>query len=306
MCPSALRIQELSKKFGQLTAVDQLTITIRQGEILALLGPNGAGKTTTIGMICGLIRPDRGRVYLEDQPIEKVRQWIGICPQETILWGKLTCIEQIEYLGQMYDLPRRLAHKRGTELLDALGLSEKTNQTADKLSGGMRRRLNLVLALIHDPELLILDEPEAGLDPQSRLLVREYIRSQAGQKTILLTTHNMDEADRLADRIAIIDHGVLLQVGTSEEIKSSVGEGELLELNFLRQPDDLCPIMTQYGLNCFVKDRSLFLGGSQLMDRLPDLLTVIRSAGFVPENIHTRTRTLEDAFIALTGRQLRE
>jgi len=306
MGQSLLRIQELTKNFGNLTAVDKLNLSVKQGEIFALLGPNGAGKTTTIGMICGLIHPDSGYVYLDDRPIEKVRYRLGVCPQETILWSKLTCLEQIEYLGQMYGLPRQVARNRGMELLDALGLAEKMNQTAHKLSGGMRRRLNLVLALIHDPDFLILDEPEAGLDPQSRLLVREYIRTQSGRRTILLTTHNMDEADRLADRIAIIDHGVLLRIGTSDELKSSIGNGDLLELQFSIDLDGICQLLSHLDLHCSVQGHSLFLRGKRLIEQLPELLTIIHAAGFVPEGMQTRTITLEDTFIALTGRRLRE
>ena len=148
--------------------------------------------------------------------IRACRRRIGLCPQELVIWETLTCLEQLVFVGTQYDLARGEARRRALELLDILGLSDKANKLAKTLSGGMKRRLNLALALVHDPELLVLDEPQAGLDPQSRILVREYIRSLAEEKTVLLTTHEMDEADRLAERIGIIDHGQLLVLDTPE------------------------------------------------------------------------------------------
>ncbi|MBC8496501.1 MAG: ABC transporter ATP-binding protein [Chloroflexi bacterium] len=229
-----LQAHGLTKRYGTLTAVDDLTLDVHQGEVFGLLGPNGAGKTTSISMICGLLEPDSGDVSIHGMPVHggkfDAHTRVGMCPQETILWEKLTCIEQLEFIGEMYAVPRIVARQRGEELLELLGLSEKREKLSATLSGGMKRRLNLALALVHDPEILVLDEPEAGLDPQSRVLVREYIRSLAQQKTIILTTHNMDEAERMADRVAIIDHGKLLVVDTPEKLKRNIGKGAVLEL----------------------------------------------------------------------------
>ena len=234
MPETVIQTHKLTKRYNGLTAVDDLSLEIHKGEVFGLLGPNGAGKTTSISMICGLLQPDAGEVLIQGQPVHgddvEVRSRVGVCPQEVILWEKLTCLEQLEFVGEMYSVPRKVSRQRGGELLETLGLTEKADQLASTLSGGMQRRLNLALALVHDPEILVLDEPEAGLDPQSRVLVREYLRSLAHQKTIILTTHNMDEADRIADRVAIIDHGKLLVLDTPEALKRSIGEGDVLEL----------------------------------------------------------------------------
>lgn len=248
--PVVLKTEGLTKRYGDVLAVDGLTLEVRRGEILGFLGPNGAGKTTTIGMISGLVRPDGGRVTINGLPAghHRVADLIGLAPQEAVVWPKLTVREQLEFIGRMHGLDKAAAGKRAGELLDWVGLVDKGGRLARTLSGGMKRRLSLILAMVHDPAILLLDEPEAGLDPQSRVLVRELIRSLARSsgKTIILSTHDMDEADRLADRVAIIDRGRLLVIGTPEELKRGA------------------------------------------------------------EAARRRETTLEDAFIALTGRSLRE
>jgi ABC-2 type transport system ATP-binding protein len=305
-----LQIEGLTKRYGALTAVDNLSLTVNQGEIFGFLGPNGAGKTTAISMMCGLLKPDAGRILIGGKPVldggADVRARVGVCPQEAILWEKLTCLEQLEYVGEMYDIPRKTARQRGGELLAALGLDAKANITAGKLSGGMKRRLNLALALVHDPEIVVLDEPEAGLDPQSRVLVREYVRTLARRKTIILTTHNMDEADRLADRVAIIDHGHLLALDTPDAIKDSVGQGDVLELELTGDPVSAQTCLAPFDLELSALNHTLILRGHHLIERLPDVLNTLRSANHPPAEIRLRPNTLEDAFIALTGRRLRE
>ncbi len=228
-----LSAERLTKRYGDVLAVDGLEFEVRRGEIFGLLGPNGAGKTTTIGMICGLIRPDAGRVLVAGRPAGSpdVARTIGLAPQDSVLWPRLTCLEQLVFVGEMYGVPPSEARRRGVALLDAVGLVGKSDRLARTLSGGMRRRLNLILAMVHDPDILVLDEPEAGLDPQSRVLVREMIRSLARSrgKTVILTTHDMDEADRLADRVAIIDHGRVLVADTPEALKNRVGRARAHE-----------------------------------------------------------------------------
>jgi ABC-2 type transport system ATP-binding protein len=310
MSDIVLQIEHLTKRFGALTAVDDLSLSVNAGEVFGFLGPNGAGKTTAISMMCGLLKPDAGRVLIDGKPVlgggPDVRARVGVCPQETILWEKLTCLEQLEYVGEMYAVPRKVARQRGADLLEALGLAAKANVIAGKLSGGMKRRLNLALALVHDPEIVVLDEPEAGLDPQSRVLVREYVRSLARRKTVILTTHNMDEADRLADRVAIIDHGRLLVLDTPEAIKQTVGEGDVLELELSGDPQTAQACLAPLGLDISSLNHTLIVRGHHLVERLPDALNALRSAHFPPAEIRLRTNTLEDAFIALTGRRLRE
>lgn len=228
-----IKIERLTKRFGELTAVDGISFDINRNEVFGLLGPNGAGKTTLISMICGLLPASGGEIIFTDTNGRDKKSMIGYCPQDNIFYPKLTCLEQLIFMGQMYGIPTDTAKTRAIELLNLLGLSDKTHVLARKLSGGMKRRLNICLALVHDPEILILDEPEAGLDPQSRILVRDFIKAYSNKKTVILTTHNMDEADRLSDRVAIIDYGKLLLLDSPDQLKRIVGENATLEDVFI-------------------------------------------------------------------------
>lgn len=307
---TVLQTEGLTKRYGSLTAVDNLSLEVHEGEIFGLLGPNGAGKTTSISMMCGLLKPDAGRVLIHGKLVHggspEVRARVGVSPQETILWEKLTSLEQLEFIGEQYGVPRRIARQRGGELLETLGLSSKANVLAGKLSGGMKRRLNLSLALVHDPELLVLDEPEAGLDPQSRVLVRDYVRSLARRKTIILTTHNMDEADRLADRVAIIDHGKLLVLDAPEALKRTVGEGDVLEFDVRPEPASAATVLRRYFSDVTSINHTLTVRGRDLLERLPEILASLREAAVETDHIQLRASTLEDVFLSLTGRRLRE
>jgi ABC-2 type transport system ATP-binding protein len=309
-----IKLDGLQKSYGELVAVKDLSLDINRGEIFGFLGPNGAGKTTTINMICGLLKKDAGEIYINGISLgldyQKCKKWMGLCPQEIVIWESLTCLEQLEFTARLYDVPRAVARKRSLELLGIFGLDEKKHKLAKTLSGGMKRRLNIALALVHDPQILILDEPQAGLDPQSRVLVREFIQSLAEEKAVILTTHDMDEADRMADRIGIIDHGELLVLDTSENLKNKVGEGDILEikiadgleekLNQLRQnlPANLRHLDYQQGNLRFV--------GFNIPDVLSDLLEKCKQIDLKIEDMTIRKKTLEDVFISLTGRRLRE
>jgi ABC-2 type transport system ATP-binding protein len=233
--PTCLKTENLRKTFNGFVAVDDLSVEIKQGEIFGLLGPNGAGKTTSIKMITGLLKPDGGKVYINGTLANDLdnRQNVGICPQELVLWNNLTCFEQMLFIAAMYNVPGKIARKRAVELLARMGLTEKRNKLVKTLSGGMQRRMNILMALMHDPGILILDEPEAGLDPQSRIMVRDFIHSLAKTKTVIFTTHNMDEADRICDRIGIIDHGKMLVTDTPERMKQQIGEEATLEDVFI-------------------------------------------------------------------------
>jgi len=308
------RTEQLTKRYGPLVAVQDLSLQVYEGEVLGLLGPNGAGKTTSINMMCGLLKPDSGQVLIHGQPIRShdtgTRTKVGVCPQNTVLWNNLTCLEQLEFIGEMYDMPRKVAHQRGEALLDIMGLADKRNQLARTLSGGMQRRLNLIMALVHDPDILVLDEPEAGLDPQSRVLVREYIKSLARKKTVILTTHNMDEADRIADRIAIMDHGQLLRLDTPEALKRSVGEGDVLEVEVAGGQDYLIEravaAIAQIAPDVSATGHTLVIRARGVVELLSALLEALRKVGLPPGEVRLRENTLEDVFITLTGRRLRE
>jgi ABC-2 type transport system ATP-binding protein len=304
----------LTKHYGDLTAVADLTLEVRPGEIFGFLGPNGAGKTTSINMICGLLKPDAGQVLVHGEALDggsvAVRARVGMCPQEIIVWPRLTCIEQLQFIGEMYNMDAQVARKRGAELLTMLGLSEKADKLARTLSGGMQRRLNLAMALVHDPDIVVLDEAEAGLDPQSRVLVREFIQSLAEYKTVILTTHNMDEADRVADRVAIIDHGKLLVLDTPENLKHRVGAGDVVELAIEGEVDaqSAAELLTAQFENISVEaaDHTLIVRALDIVRLLPGMLDCLEGAGVGTGEVRLRENTLEDVFIQLTGRRLRE
>ncbi|MBN2118304.1 MAG: ABC transporter ATP-binding protein [Anaerolineales bacterium] len=308
---TVLQARSLTKRYGEVTAVNDLSLEVCEGEVFGLLGPNGAGKTTSINMICGLLKPDAGQVTIRGKVITNgdasIRSRVGVCPQNIVLWGQLTCLEQMQFIGEMYGMRGKAARARGEKLLKELDLIEKKNKLARTLSGGMQRRLNLAMALVHDPEILVLDEPEAGLDPQSRVMVRDYVKSLARQKTIIITTHNMDEADRMADRVAIMDHGRLLTVDTPEALKNTVGEGDVLEIDLDGglMDEALCvlnPIVPQVAAT----NHTLVVRARGMVEQLPAILEALHAVDARPGEVRLRANTLEDVFITLTGRRLRE
>jgi ABC-2 type transport system ATP-binding protein len=309
-----LSLRGLQKSYGDLRAVDDLSLDVFRGEIFGFLGPNGAGKTTTIRMICGLLKMDAGEVLLDGRSIKdnyrECKPMIGLCPQNVVIWESLTCLEQLEFVGRLYDMQPDVARQRAGDLLDLFGLSERKHKLAKTLSGGMKRRLNIALALVHDPQLLILDEPQAELDPQSRILVREHMRSLADRKTVILCTHDMEEADRLADRIAIIDHGQLLVLDTPQGLKNRIGPGDVLEIKISEGQEEKLDQLRQAlpeGLRDLAYEQgTLRLVSVDILDRLPSLLDALQSAQLKIQDMTIRKRTLEDVFIALTGRRLRE
>ncbi|MFH1524661.1 MAG: ABC transporter ATP-binding protein [Chloroflexota bacterium] len=307
----AFQTHHVTKCYGSLVAVNDLSLEVHEGEVFGLLGPNGAGKTTSINMLCGLLKPDSGQIFVHGKSITNtnvnVRKRVGVCPQDIVLWKSLTCLEQMQFLGEMYGLKGSVARQRSVQLLHALDLEEKKNSLARTLSGGMQRRLNLAMALVHDPELLVLDEPEAGLDPQSRVLVREYVKALAHRKTIILTTHNMDEADRLADRVAIIDHGQLLIVDTPDALKRTVGDGDVLEIELDNDTTEqtiaaLTPIVSEVSAT----NHTLVIRARGVVEFLPAILDALHRIDISPGEVRLRANSLEDVFISLTGRRLRE
>ena len=313
MTEVVLRTENLTRRFGDLLAVDGLSLEVQQGEVFGLLGPNGAGKTTSISMMVGLLAPDAGRTLIRGRPVDagsvEVRAKVGVCPQEIVVWKELTCLEQLVFVAEMYGIGRRDGRRRAEVLLDRLGLLDRGSSLARTLSGGMQRRLNLALALVHDPEIVVLDEPEAGLDPQSRVLVREYIQSLARHKTVILTTHNMDEAQRLADRVAIVDRGKLLVVDSPEELVQRVGQGDVLEIELPPDADRDAAVRAVSGQvdeATLLNGHALVLRAQGLVARMPALLDALSTAGARPREVRLRENTLEDVFIALTGRRLRQ
>ena len=310
-----LRAEGLRKSYGDFVAVEDLDLEVARGEVLGFLGPNGAGKTTSISMMCGLLKPTAGTVFLHGKPMSGSgagRLAVGLCPQAIVLWERLRCLEQLVFMGKMYGVATAAARARGLQLLEQLGLKDRANSTAAQLSGGMQRRLNVALALVHDPEVVVFDEPEAGLDPQSRVLVREFIRAQAEHRAVMLTTHNMDEADRVASRVAIIDAGRVLTIATPDALKRSVGKGHIIEVRIGQGAlDEATATRVRAAVDALnahgkvVHDR-LVVESDSTAELVAPLLVAINGLGLSVASVVVRQPTLEDVFLELTGRSLRE
>ncbi|MFZ0442816.1 MAG: ATP-binding cassette domain-containing protein [Methanobacterium sp.] len=304
---------DLTKRYDDLMAVDGLNIGIKKGEVFGFLGPNGAGKTTSIKMMVGLLRPTSGKVLIDGKEVQNIEKGtIGICPQELMLWENLTCKESLNLMADMYEVPKNIRDPQVQKLLDDLFLQEKADTIVSKLSGGMKRRLNLALAVVHEPEVVVLDEPSEGLDPQSRRVLWNYIRSMRDEegKTVILTTHIMDEADQLSDRIGIIDHGKLIRLDTPQNLKKEIGEGDVVDMKLsdpIRNEDlihelaDLKDIISVHEVNGRINIRALNAVG-----KLPMMMQTVEKLDLRVADISVRQNTLEDVFIELTGTGLRE
>ncbi|MGQ9582498.1 MAG: ATP-binding cassette domain-containing protein [Thermoplasmatota archaeon] len=296
----------LTRAFGRIRAVDNLSLSIERGEIFGLLGPNGAGKTTTIGMLCTIVKPTSGTALVAGHDVVRspaeVRRSVGIVFQDPTLDTVLTGRENLELHGRLYGIPRRVREERIDELLELVDLRDRADDIARTYSGGMRRRLELARGLLHRPAVLFLDEPTLGLDPQTRARTWEYIKrmAESEQTTVVLTTHYMEEAEQVCDRIGIIDHGRIIALGKPDELKSAMG-GYLVVMK-VRDP----PLERIKGLP-YVSDVKLNDGLVEISMRdahlhLPDLLSRVPGV----ECVETRVPTLNDVFIKLTGRDIRD
>jgi len=235
MKPKAIEVQNLHKHFGEIRAVDGVSFNIEQGEIFSLLGPNGAGKTTTISMLSCLLRPEEGDALVLGHSIRKdpmgVKSVLGVVPQEIALYEDLSARENLTFWGKMYGLRGPALKSRVDEVLEVIGLADRAKERIKKYSGGMKRRVNIGVALLHKPQIMYLDEPTAGIDPQSRRSILDSILALKNQgTTVLYTTHNMEEAQELSDHIAIMDYGKLIASGTNEELGQIVGEMDRITL----------------------------------------------------------------------------
>jgi len=308
-----MEARDVTRDFGDFRAVENLNLKIKKGEVFGFLGPNGAGKTTTINMMVGLLRPTSGQIFIGGESVEKVEKGtIGICPQELVLWDFLTCKESLMLMGDMYQVPKEELKFRVQKLLDDLFLQDKANTVVTQLSGGMKRRLNLAMAVVHQPDIVVLDEPSEGLDPQSRRVLWNYIRSLRDDegKTVILTTHLMDEADRLSDRIAIIDHGKLLRLDTPTNLKKEIGEGDVVEMK-LSNPDKKQEVISiledMPDVHSVVEiEDALNVRALDAVSKLPQIIDRVETTGVHVLDLSIRQNTLEDVFIDITGTGLRE
>jgi len=298
--------KNLTKKFENLTAVDNLNLEIKEGEIFGLLGPNGAGKTTTIFMLTTLKPPTSGTATINDYDIvkdsDKVRKSIGIVFQDPSSDEILTGYENLKLHGWLYDMPDDLKERRIKEVLELVDLTNRKDDLVKKYSGGMRRRLELARGLMHHPRVLFLDEPTLGLDPQSRDYIWSYIEKLAKEEkiTIVLTTHYMDEADKLCDRLAIIDYGKIVVLGTPDELKKELG-GDIIKLK--GKSLNLEPLKNlTYVKNIAVSSDEVFLTVEDANMHIQDILNTVGKV----DSTEIRSPTLDDVFIHYTGRGIRE
>jgi ABC-2 type transport system ATP-binding protein len=298
---------KLTKKFGELTAVDGLDLKIKEGEIFALLGPNGAGKTTTISMLCGLLEPTNGtatvnRFDVRSQALD-VRKSIGIVFQSPSIDDLLTARENLELHGILYGMSRSEREKRIPEVLSVVGLLDRSDGQIKTYSGGMRKRAEIARGLMHMPKVLFLDEPTTGLDPQTRTHIWSYVKTLAREQhiTVLLTTHYMEEAEFLADRIGIIDHGKLIALGSPFELKQNMGANDLI---IAKSDKDIAKLTK--GLK-FVKgvERNNDMVKIKVENAGKNLCALLAKTGELGE-IEVRKPTLNDVFIYYTGKDNRE
>jgi len=312
---SAIEVSNLTKYYGKLLAVDQISFEVKGKELFGLLGPNGAGKTTTIRMICGMLRPTSGTVVVAgfdlSQKPEEVKRRIGLVPDISNLFGELSARVNLEFMGKLYGLDKKTRRERIDRVLELFQLKERQKDLVKYYSKGMHRRLTIAAALIHQPEILVMDEPTSGLDAQTARLVREIIIDLNKEgRTVLLTTHQIEEADRLCQRVGIIDLGRLIALNTPEELKNSSEGMRALEIKVLNGVDQQrwLPIIREAeGVdNVFLAEGKIRVLSKDLPQVIPTVVELVNKHGGKIENISVAQPTLEDAFINLTGKSIRE
>jgi len=312
---SAIKVSNLTKYYGKLLAVDQINFEVKCKELFGLLGPNGAGKTTTIRMICGMLRPTGGTVVVAgfdvSQKPEEVKRRIGLVPDISNLFGELSARVNLEFMGKLYGLDKKTRRERIDQVLELFRLKDRQNDLVKYYSKGMHRRLTIAAALIHQPEILVMDEPTSGLDAQTARLVREIIIDLNKEgRTVLLTTHQIDEADRLCQRVGIIDRGHLIALNAPEELKKSTEGMHALEIKVLNGVDQQqwLPIISEAeGVDkVFLAEGKIRILSKDLPQVIPTVVNLIDKHGGKIENISVAQPTLEDAFINLTGKTIRE
>ena len=308
-----LECRGLRRYFGKIVAVDGVGFHIDPGETYGLLGPNGAGKTTTISMIAGLLERDAGEVAVAGEPMTthsvRAKSALGYVPQDLAIYPDLSGRENLMFFARLYGMSTAEARRRSDEVLALTGLADRAGDQTKQYSGGMKRRLNIGIGLLHRPRLLILDEPTVGVDPQSRNAILESVEGLSGAgMAVLYTTHYMEEAERLCDRIGIIDHGKLIAEGTRAELVSMVGEGDQVRLS---ATGNLAGAAADLAARPWVREAKALDGSIDLVvenarSELPAILTDVAAAGVTVRSVEVAEPDLEAVFLHLTGRALRD
>lgn len=309
-----IKVENLGKTFKEKVAVEDMNIYLDEGESVGLLGPNGAGKSTAISMISTLLPPTKGTVKFNGKDVSKhpkeLRTVLGVVPQEIALYEELSAYENMKFFGKVYGLTGSELETKIQEKLELVGLKERQKEAVDTYSGGMKRRINIAVALIHDPKILIMDEPTVGIDPQSRNYILGMVRKLNREKgiTVFYTSHYMEEVEKLCDRVYIMDHGQVIASGTKEELKNILSNEETITIQVEEAKKEFSSLLTALkGINHVAEDENRYdlivSKGEQLLGEIFDCArqTKVRILG-----IHVQTPTLEDVFLHLTGRKLRD
>jgi ABC-2 type transport system ATP-binding protein len=311
---AAVLTRDITKRFGDLTAVDKINLSIDSREIFGLIGPNGAGKTTLVRMLTTVIEPTDGTAVIAGFDIrenpDRVRRSIGVVTQASTLDVELTAWENMDIYAKYYGVPSETRKERIKELLGLVGLSDRANFTVGSYSGGMKRRLELVRSLIHEPKVLFLDEPTTGLDPQARSAVLEYLRDlhKRHDITILLTTHYLDETELLCDRLAVVDYGKVVALGTSAELKRKAMGGDVVEAEVGALPKEALEALktSKFALDVKKHENTLTLLVKSGAEAVPKIVELVSANGGEIRSITLRAPTLDDVFLHYTGRSIRE
>jgi ABC-2 type transport system ATP-binding protein len=313
---SIIQVQNLTKMFGKFTAVDNISFDVKKGEIFGLLGPNGAGKSTTLRVLSTLARPTKGTATIGGYDIVKddtqVRKLIGIVSEKMIMYNRLTAKENLAFFGSLFSLPKEVMNKRIDELLELVQLTKWKNAQVGTFSTGMRQRMNVIRALLNRPEVLFLDEPTLGLDPQSSVEIREFVKklNRESGTTVMLTTHMMVDADLMCDRIAIVDHGKIVALDTSTNLKKLISGADTTIISLEISNLDAALVDAVRRLECVdavTQENSLnirvIVHGSEAFD---NVLDTVRSKGGKISSMQNLQPTLEDVFLHITGHQVRD
>jgi ABC-2 type transport system ATP-binding protein len=312
MASARIEVENLRKKYDQVEALRGVSFTVPAGEIFGLLGPNGAGKSTTIGILCGLVRPDAGSARLDGldvvrSPIE-TRRALGVVPQDVALYTELSARDNLSFLGKLYGLRGKDLEARIDEILTLVKLTDRAREPVERFSGGMLRRLNIAAGVLHRPTVVLMDEPTVGLDPQTRASILDLVRAVAAAgAAVVYTTHYLDEAERLCDRVAIIDHGAILAEGTLAQLRRAAGEREIAALRGTFRADQAAAafVATPDVQVLAASEHEILLSLASAERQLSAVLAAAAGLGDVRE-VAVKQPSLENLFIKLTGRELRE
>jgi len=308
-----IKVRSVSKSFGNIEAVKNVSFSIEKGEIYGILGPNGAGKSTIVNILNTLVKPDRGDVIIDDVNIrndgKNIKLIMGVVPQEIALYEELTAYENLMFWGGLYNIPKAELRANANRTLEMVDLANRKNDRIRTFSGGMKRRINIACSLLHNPKILVLDEPTVGVDPQNRNRIYEVIdRLNSEGMTIIYTTHYLEEAERFCKTIAIIDVGRIIAQGTLKELRGLIDAKDLVTIKLANMNDETISRIKSSDLLCGFDSISntLKVECDNISNEISGIISSVEDAGGIIETIHTQRTNLESVFLKLTGKELRD